>query len=156
MRTVCNALGSIKTKWFEIGIQLGIARNKLLEFKNEHDPLSAIMDYCLRGNVAKSTAPISWDSIVAALKSDHVGEPGLAEQISKKYYHQEDTKLNKGLDPYNLATNSYFCHACIIIATGESSAETVTTALTEQLGERHFQEEVEKGQTFTIAANNYS
>ncbi len=97
MKNICDALGSIKTKWFEIGVQLGIPRRKLLEFEEERDPLSAVVDYWLQGNVTESVSPISWKSIVAALKSDYVGEPGLAKQISKKYYYQqEDTKVGKG------------------------------------------------------------
>ncbi len=95
MRSICNALARIKIKWYEIGIQLGIPRNKLLEFKKEDDPLSAVVDYCLRGNV-ESVDPISWKSIVAALKSEYVGEPGLAEQISKKHCQQEDIKVEEG------------------------------------------------------------
>ncbi len=96
MRSICNALASIKIKWYELGIQLGIPRNKLLEFKKEDDPLSAVVDYWLRGNVTESVDPISWKSIVAALKSEYVGEPGLAEQISKKYCQEEDTKVETG------------------------------------------------------------
>ena len=96
LRTICSALGSIKTKWFEVGIQLGIPRNKLLEFKEEHDPLSAVVDYWIRGNVTESDVPISWPSIVEALKSEYVGEPGLAEQISKKYYPKEGGKEEGG------------------------------------------------------------
>ncbi len=92
MRAICDALGSIKTKWFEIGIQLGIPRNKLKEFEEERDPLSAVVDYWLRENVTEPVVPVSWKSIAAALKSKYVGEPGLAELISKKYCQQDDTK----------------------------------------------------------------
>ncbi len=97
LRAVCDALGSIKTKWFEVGIQLGIPRSKLKEFEEERDPLSAVIDYWLNENVTKPDAPISWKTIVKALKSEYVGEPGLAEKISKKYCQlQEDTKAEKG------------------------------------------------------------
>ncbi len=92
LKSICNALGSIKTKWHLIGIQLGIPRCKLLEFKKEEDPLSAVVDYWLQGNVTESVSPISWKSILAALKSEYVGEPGLAEQLSKKYCQQGETK----------------------------------------------------------------
>ena len=85
-------MGSVKTKWLEIGIQLGIPRSKLLEFKKEDDPLSAVVDYWLRGNVTESVVPISWESIVTALKSKYVGEPGLAEEITKEYCQQEKEK----------------------------------------------------------------
>ena len=89
-------LGSIKTKWFSIGIQLGIPRSKLLEFEEERDPLSAVIDYWLKGNVTESVTPMSWKSIAVVLKSKYVGEPGLAEQISNKY-KQEVTGTVKGL-----------------------------------------------------------
>ena len=78
-------MGSVETKWFKIGIQLGIPRDKLLEFQQSPDPLSAVVDYWLRGNVTESVIPISWQSIANALKSKRVGEPGLAEQIIKDY-----------------------------------------------------------------------
>lgn len=78
-------MGSVETKWFKIGIQLGIPRSKLQEFKGECDPLSAVVDYCLKGNERDSNSPFSWNVIVEALRSKYVGESGLAEQISKKY-----------------------------------------------------------------------
>ena len=96
LKSICNALGSIKTKWLEVGIQLGIPRSKLMEFKKEDEPLSAVVDYWLKGNVTESVVPISWQSIVAALKSEHVGEPGLAEQIRKKHCQQDNPKAEKG------------------------------------------------------------
>ena len=89
LRSLCDALGGIAHKWFKIGIQLGIPHNKLLEFQGSPDPLSAVIDYWLRGNVLESASPISWDSIVAALKTKYVGEPGLAEEIIKDYCKQE-------------------------------------------------------------------
>ncbi len=84
-------LGGIKTQWVEVGIQLGIPRSKLLEFEEVRDPLSAVVDYCLKGNVSESAVTVSWQSIVKALKSRHVGESGLAEEIRKKYCQGEDT-----------------------------------------------------------------
>ena len=85
LRTICNLLGSVKSKWFEIGIQLGIPRHKLVEFRKEDDPLSAAIDYWLKGNVLDSVVPISWASIVAALKSEHVDETAVADRINSEY-----------------------------------------------------------------------
>lgn len=86
-------MGQVKTKFIEIGVQLGIPHYKLLEFKKEDDPLSATLNYWLKGNVIKPVVPISWRSIVKALQSKYVGEPGLAEQIHQKYLcPQEDQK----------------------------------------------------------------
>ena len=96
LRIICDALGSIETKWFKIGIQLGIPHIKLLEFQGSPDPLSAVVNYWLKGNVIESAVPISWQSIVAALKSTYVGEPGLAEQISMDYCQQENAHVEKG------------------------------------------------------------
>ena len=92
MRAICEALGDVETKWFKIGVQLGIPRSKLQEFKKDEDPLSAVVDYWLRGNVTESVTPISWATIVKVLKSKYVGEPGLAEKINKDYCQQEEGK----------------------------------------------------------------
>ena len=82
LRTICNALGEIKHKWLEVGIQLGISRSKLMEFKREEDPLSAAIEYWLKGNV--ENVPISWATVIKALESSHVGEGGLAAAVRKK------------------------------------------------------------------------
>ena len=87
-----------KHKWLEIGVQLGISHRKLLEFKKEDDPLSAAVDFWLCGNV--EGVPLTWRSVVEALKSEHVGEPGLARVVEKKYHsevkHLMDTNFNRG------------------------------------------------------------
>ena len=79
VRTICKELGEVAYKWYKIGVQLGISRGKLKEFEKEDDPLSAVIDYWLNGNV--EGVPVSWRSVVAALKSSHVGETGLANKI---------------------------------------------------------------------------
>ena len=94
MRAVCGELERASHKWFKIGIQLGIPWDTLKQFEKEDDPLSAIINYWLKGNVTESVVPISWDSIVSALKT--VGEAGLAEQIKAKYSQYESTKAEKG------------------------------------------------------------
>ena len=62
-----------------IGIQLGIPCHKLEEFKNEHDPLSVIIDYWLKGNI--KDVKVSWEVLISILRVD---EPGLAERVSKE------------------------------------------------------------------------
>ncbi len=74
----------VKYKWFKIGLQLGIHYHKLQEFKKEEDPLAAVIDYWLKGNVEKY--PLTWESIVIALKSI---ESGLAKRLKRKYCHEE-------------------------------------------------------------------
>ena len=81
-------LGEVTHKWFKIGIQLGISRGKLKEFEKEADPLSAVIDYWLDGNV--EGIPVSWRSVVSALESSHVDETGLANRISRKYCFENE------------------------------------------------------------------
>lgn len=84
LKSVNNALLAIRTKWFDIGLQLGISRNKLLEFKDDPNPLSAVIDYWLKGNL---DVPVCWKSIVTAVKTEQ--ETQLAEEINKKYCQKE-------------------------------------------------------------------
>ena len=97
MREICNALATVKYKWFSIGIQLGIPPHKLKEFEKGADPLVETVDYFLKGNV--EGVALSWDSIVTALRSDHVGEPALAKHLQNVYTQQGHEPLqdaNKG------------------------------------------------------------
>ena len=77
----------MRHKWFQIGIQLGIPHHILRQFSNENDPLSAALDYWLKGNVVESNL---WKSIVAALESTFVDEPLFANEISRKYCQDEE------------------------------------------------------------------
>ena len=96
LKTVCDELGTLKYKKFEIGVQLGIAYHKLKEFEKELDPLAAAIDYWLKGN-AKEGLPCSWQSIVAALRSPAVDEAGLAGKIEEKYCSNCPTKREQRL-----------------------------------------------------------
>ena len=92
LREVCNELGSVRHKSFNIGVELGTPPYKLDEFVDEcDDPLAAVIDYWLRGNAEKGL-PISWQSIVAALRSPLVNEDGLASAIEQKYCIKSPTK----------------------------------------------------------------
>ena len=96
MRTICGELGVIAFKWFKIGVELGVSHGKLKEFEQEDDPLAAVIHYWLDVNVEVLEVPVSWGSIVAALKSSYVGETGLANRISRKYCQQQNTVQDNG------------------------------------------------------------
>ena len=83
MRSLCNELGEVKRKAYEIGIQLGISHAKLMELKQDGNLLSAALDFWLSGNVPD--VPVTWASIVEALESDFVNETGCANRIRAKY-----------------------------------------------------------------------
>jgi len=88
LRTLCRELSSVKYKFFEVGVMLGIPFSKLMEFKMGHcDPLSATLDFWLKGNVLD--VAVTWGSIVQALQSDYVGESRLAEKIHAAYCKQD-------------------------------------------------------------------
>lgn len=86
MKTVTDELSTVASKSHAIGVQLGVPYDKLQAFKSRNETgemfLAAIVNYWLKGN---SKVPISWNSIVDALKSDFIGEVGLAKEIYMKY-----------------------------------------------------------------------
>ena len=84
LRKIINELATVDYKWFKIGIQLGLPRHVLKRFEKDDDPLSAVIDSWLNGN-ADPDIPISWSSIVDALKAKSVAEAGLAAEISEEY-----------------------------------------------------------------------
>lgn len=89
---VCNELAEVAHKAHLIGIQLGVPHHKIAMFKKEEDDiLSAVINYWLCGNVLD--VPVTWNSIIAALESKHVGEPGFAARIREKYCGQQKGKL---------------------------------------------------------------
>ena len=115
LKTICNELVSVKVKSHEIGVMLGIPQHKLLEFRKGDNPLPAIADFWLCGNVKE--AEVSWKSITTALASDFVGEPALAKKISQKYCQVEEPQ--KGMATILII-------AVAIILSGEGDPPTLT------------------------------
>ncbi len=83
-------------------------------------------------------------SIIAALKSDYVGEPGLAEQISKNYYQLEDIKVEKG-ETIN-SGHSCWPHDSIFVTSAESEFPAeLKQVQTEQISLQRDTNKAEKG-----------
>ena len=89
MSTLCKELNEAERKWFKIGVHSGVPYDKLQDFKKEDYPLAAVFDYCLKGNVK---TPLTWRTVVQTLKSEAVGESGLAEKISQIYCQEESAE----------------------------------------------------------------
>ena len=89
-RILLSELAKVQTKWLEIGIQLGIKRNKLETFERDHPSTSrclmATVSYWLDGN---TNIPVSWESVVTILNDPFVDESGIAKQIQEKYCHEK-------------------------------------------------------------------
>ena len=90
LRTLCNELGEVKHKAYEVGIQLGISHSKLMELKQQGDLLAGVLDCWLSGNAPD--IPITWESVVEALESTYVGETGCANKIKAKYFSYRDER----------------------------------------------------------------
>ena len=88
LKTVCNELGEVAYKTYQIGIQLGVSHGKMKMFMKEEHGLSAAVNYWLCGNV--SGVPVCWESVVTMLESTQVGETGLARVLRAKYCGQQD------------------------------------------------------------------
>ncbi len=89
LKEVLNELSSIShKKWSRIGTQIGVPDHSLKEFEAEADSLSEVINYWERGNVVNGPS-FCWESVVVVLKTEHVGEPGLADKIKKKYWQDE-------------------------------------------------------------------
>ena len=87
-----NELEEVKHKAYAIGVQLGIPHSKMVQFKQDGDPLASAVDHWLCGNVPD--VPVYWGALVAALESKQVGETGLAKTLREKYCDQQEEQAS--------------------------------------------------------------
>ena len=89
LKAAINALHSVCTKWYNIGVQLDIPtfQLKIIERKSSDsmDQLRDVLDYWMSNDPSSS-----WSQIVDALKAPSVGENRLAEEI-----HETKTGLEE-------------------------------------------------------------
>ena len=86
---VCFRLKTIASKWYNFGISLGIPYHKLESFRqnNSRQPLFEVIAYWHDGNVNGPMQPVTWDSIVTALRLTDAR--GLADEIEADYCRRE-------------------------------------------------------------------
>lgn len=81
-----NELDSVVSKWFQIGIQLGVSESRLHQIEADHRTsdrcLSEVIIFWLNGN---TNADITWESLITALEASGVNEKGLAKSLIQKY-----------------------------------------------------------------------
>ena len=86
LRKVINELDSVVSKWFQIGIQLGVSESRLHQIEADHRTsdrcLSEVIIFWLNGN---TNADITWESLITALEASGVNEKGLAKSLIQKY-----------------------------------------------------------------------
>ena len=78
-------LRGVKQKWYEIGVECGLAQSLNYISSKYSDP-----DACLREMLKKQLQyTTTWKNIVDALRSPRVGESQLADQLEAKYCPSE-------------------------------------------------------------------
>ena len=87
LKNLTNELANVTSKYYEIGIQLGIDEEKLKQIESDHKDnikrrFSEMLSCWSKGN--GDGAP-SWNSLVSALESKSVGEKTLAATLRKQY-----------------------------------------------------------------------
>ena len=100
LRNLSNELANVVTKYFEIGIQLGIPEHQLYKFESDHLSVqrrfSKVISYWLN-----NATGVSWDSLITALETQSVGEKKLANELAKKYH----VKAQRILTPESRSPN---------------------------------------------------
>ena len=89
LKEVVNKLASVKHKWFEIGIQLGMSNEDLKRLPDHGHQLHEVLEIWLRGGT--TVLPI-WSSLADALKSPDVDKSELGEAIQRQYCWLEQGK----------------------------------------------------------------
>lgn len=92
LRNLVNELIQVQTKWCEIGVQFGIEYHRLKAIKQESSgsEVHMFIEVIYRWLQGNTDVPLSWESVVKALKTPSVDEKGLADQLHKKYCQPDD------------------------------------------------------------------
>ena len=87
---VRTAIFSVRSKWYDIGVELEISHYTLDAIQTECPGNNAS---CLTKMVIKwltsVSPPPTWSGLIQALSSAPVGEKRLAEEIREQYCHQD-------------------------------------------------------------------
>lgn len=102
LKSITDELGSVMSKWFEIGVQLGINETNLQQIEANYSTVercfSGMISFWLKGN---TEVAVTWKSIIVVLESRFVNEKGLANQLREKagmkFDNKRKTSLSTGL-----------------------------------------------------------
>ena len=100
-------LSRVKQKWYEIGVDLKLEDKVNNICRQYSDP-----DVCLKETLRvelQDSYPTTWRNIVDALRSPHITEFQLADQLEAKYCHSEFTN---NICEYN-AVQHYTCSSLL-------------------------------------------
>ena len=87
---VCEELYSIRDKWRDLALQLGVPVEKLDYIQATHPDSADCLRETVKHWLTNSPAP-TWQVLTTALESRTVNEYGLAERLKKEYCKAEGT-----------------------------------------------------------------
>ena len=89
---ICEELYSIREKWRDVALQLGIPVDKLDHIKATHPDSADCLRETVKEWLTTSPAP-TWQILTSALQSRTVNEHELAGRLKEKYCKSEGTSL---------------------------------------------------------------
>ena len=94
---IVEAVASVSSKWYLFGSQVGVLSTTLdkirVQFPNNPD---GCLSEVLKQRLKAIDPELTWEIIVAALRTNIVGERRLAEEIEKKYCSSTGDQPDKG------------------------------------------------------------
>ena len=76
-----NVLADINDKWYEIGLSLKVGDNVLNGLESEKRKNVIKLDKILQSWITTKSSPITWDTVIAAMKGPLVNNVQKAEEI---------------------------------------------------------------------------
>ena len=95
LKNILDSLWEARTRWFYIGIQLDMKTSRLNVIRNNcHNEADLCFTEMLTEWLKQMNPPPMWEALVDALKSQMVGEEGLADTIEKKHCKKSKSHLH--------------------------------------------------------------
>ena len=95
LRAVRTAIYSVRSKWYDIGVELDITFLTLDAIKEQClDNTAHCLTEMLKKWLSNTSPPPTWTGLIEALSSEPVEEKELAEKIREKYSHQDDEQAS--------------------------------------------------------------
>ena len=91
LRIVRNGVLSVSSKWYDLGLELGISPDHLDAIrKGNDDPQDCLREVLKRWLADVEPAP-TWRTVIIALRNPAVGHHSLAEELEQKYCTKVET-----------------------------------------------------------------
>ena len=78
-----NLLADIDDKWYEIGLSLKVGDNVLNRLESEKKKNIIKLDLVLQSWITTKSSPVTWDTVITAMKGRVVNSLQKAEEIIK-------------------------------------------------------------------------